>query len=338
MREGAAGYHGPVPRLRRSRPSSPGLTRRRAGKGWTYLDATGARVTDEGVVERCRSLVIPPAWTDVWICPVDNGHVQAFGHDAAGRGQYIYHPQWRERRDRAKHDHVLQVGARLPAARRRVARGLAAEGMPRDRALSLAFRLLDVGYFRLGGEAYAQQNESYGLSTLLKEHVTARADGSVQFCFPAKSGQLRELLLDDPDVHAAVRSLRSRRGGTRLLAWQTSTSPVEWHEATSADVTAHVKELLGDDATPKDFRTWHATVLAAQGLAEAGSPPSSDRRRRSVVTAVVRDVAAELGNTPAVCRASYIDPRLFDLWERGRTIPPTRSTRAAEAAVLDLLG
>ncbi|MBI9115064.1 DNA topoisomerase IB [Sanguibacter suaedae] len=327
-----------MPRLRRVSVSSPGFTRRRSGKGFTYLDTQGRRITDPEVLARCRGLAVPPAWTDVWICPVDNGHVQAFGHDAAGRGQYIYHPQWRERRDRAKHDHVLLVGARLPAARRRVARDLRVEGMPRERVLALAFRLLDVGYFRLGGEAYAQQNESYGLSTLLKEHVTARTDGTVQFCFPAKSGQVRELVLDDPDVHAAVRALRARRGGERLLAWQVSSSPVEWREVTSSDVSAHVKDLLGDDASPKDFRTWHATVLAAQGLADAGAPPSSDRRRRSVVTGVVREVAAELGNTPAVCRASYIDPRLFDLWERGRTISPTRSTRAAEAAVLDLLG
>lgn len=331
-------HTGRVPRLRRVSVSQPGLSRRRAGRGFTYTDLDGSRITDPDVLARCRSLAIPPAWKDVWICPTPNGHIQAFGYDAAGRGQYIYHPQWRKRRDRAKHDHVLEVAARLPAARRRTIAALALEGMPRERALALAFRLLDLGYFRLGREVYAATNESYGLATLLKEHATVQRDGSVRFTFPAKSGRVRDLVIDDAAVTSAVSLLLARRGGERLLAWRTSERPVAWRELTSADLTAHVKEMLGEDASPKDFRTWHATVLAARGLADVGPAPRSDRARRSAAAQVVRDVAEELGNTPAVCRASYIDPRLFDLWERGSTIPPTRSSARAEQEVLALLG
>lgn len=327
-----------VPRLRRVSVSQPGLSRRAAGKGFSYTDVDGARITDPEVVARCKALAVPPAWRSVWISPYPNGHIQAFGYDAAGRGQYLYHPQWRARRDRAKHDHILEVAARLPAARRRTTKDLALPGMPRERVLALAFRMLDLGYFRVGGEVYAAQNESYGLSTLLKEHAAIQPDGSARFTFPAKSGQLRDVALDDPEVAAAVTTLLSRRGGQKLLAWRTSDRPVTWHEMTSADLSAHVKAMLGDDASPKDFRTWHATVLAARGLAEIGPAPRAQRARRSAVAQVVRDVADELGNTPAVCRASYIDPRLVDLWERGSTISTTRSSARAEREVLELLG
>ena len=326
-----------VPRLRRVSVSGPGLSRRAAGRGFFYTDVDGSRVTDPDVVARCRALAIPPAWRSVWISPYPNGHIQAFGYDAAGRGQYLYHPQWRARRDRAKHDHILEMAARLPAARRRTTVDLALPGMPRERVLALAFRMLDLGYFRAGGEVYAAQNASYGLSTLRKEHASIQDDGSARFTFPAKSGQLRDVVLDDPAVTAAVATLLSRRGGEKLLAWRTSDRPVTWHELTSADLSVHVKTMLGDDTSPKDFRTWHATVLAARGLADVGPPPRSQRARRSAVAQVVRDVAEELGNTPAVCRASYIDPRLVDLWERGSTIPRTRSSARAEQEVLALL-
>lgn len=209
-----------MPRLRRVRPTDPGWTRAGKGRRVRYLDESGAPITDPTALERIRSLVIPPAWRDVWICPRDNGHIQATGVDAAGRRQYLYHPQWRARRDRAKHDHVVEVAARLPAARRRVRQDLLQPGLPRTKVLALAFRLLDVAYFRAGGEVYAKANGSYGLATLRREHVRFIADG-VRFRYPAKSGQLRDVVVDDPGVRRLVAQLRRRRGGDpQLLAYR----------------------------------------------------------------------------------------------------------------------
>jgi DNA topoisomerase IB len=329
-------------RLRRVRIDSPGWTRRRSGRGFVYLDLERARITDELELERIDGLAIPPAWRDVWISPWPNGHIQAAGLDAAERRQYLYHEQWRVRRDRLKHDRVLEIARRLPAARRGVRRDLALRGMPRAKVLALAFRLLDLAYLRVGGEGYALAHGSYGLATLLREHVGVlrpAADGDegrVHLHFPAKSGQIRDTVVEDDAVAAAVRALVRRDDpGEELLAWLDDEGA--WHDVTSADVGADVKARLGEDATPKDFRTWHATVLAARGLAAAGPPPPSERARRKVVTGVVRDVADELGNTPAVCRASYVDPRVIDLWEHGETIRPTRSQTVAERRTLDLL-
>lgn len=324
-----------MPRLRRTRPQDPGWTRRRYGRGVVYLDQHGERITDPLAIARCAELAIPPAWTDVWICPHENGHIQALGTDDAGRRQYLYHAQWRERRDRRKHDAVLEVARALPRARRAVTRDLALTGLPREKVLALAFRLLDDAYFRAGGEAYAKENGSYGLATLLREHVTLEADG-VRFRYPAKSGQEREAVVADEQLEPVVRALRNRDGGgDELLAWRTDDGG--WHDVTTADIGEYVKERLGPSATPKVFRTWHATVIAAAALAEHDPPPASERARRRVAAQVVREVADELGNTPAVARASYIDPRLFDLWERGRTIGRRRTRAAAERALLDLL-
>ena len=322
-------------RLRRSRLDAPGWTRRRAGRGFVYLDGTGHRIEDPEALARIRSLAVPPAWRDVWICPWPHGHVQATGLDAAGRRQYLYHPQWRRRRDRLKHDHVLDVARRLPAARRAVRADVRLDGMPRQKALALAFLLLDLAYLRVGGEGYAAANGSYGLATLRREHVRVHADDTVHLTFPAKSGQVRDTLVDDAEVAAGVRTLVRRHDeNPELLAWKDESG---WHDVTSADVAAYVRERLGGEATPKDFRTWHATVLAARALADAGEVPSSDRARRRAVTQAVREVAAELGNTPAVCRASYVDPRVIDLWERGEHIGRARSRAAAESATLRLL-
>ncbi|MCB7136367.1 DNA topoisomerase IB [Cellulosimicrobium marinum] len=325
-------------RLRRVSVTSPGYSRRLKGDDWVFLDPGGVPLVDEEEVARCTRLAVPPAWDGVWICRYPNGHIQAFGRDAAGRGQYLYHEQWQARRARRKHDHVLDVGRRLPSARRRVARDLDLPGMPREKVLALAFRLLDLAYFRAGGEVYAKQNKSYGLATIRKEHARVRRDGSVHFHYPAKSGQVRDVVVDDPQVAVLVTTLKRRRGGVELLAWREGPpTGTVWHDVTSADVQADIKDRLGEDATPKDFRTWHATVLAARALADVGAPPSSERKRKRVVTEIVRDVAAELGNTPAVARSSYIDPRLFDLWERGETIGSTRSQTRAEREVLGLL-
>jgi DNA topoisomerase I len=329
-------------RLRRVRIDGPGWTRRRVGRGFVYLDVERARITDELALERIDSLAIPPAWRDVWISPWANGHIQAAGLDAAERRQYLYHEQWRVRRARLKHDRVLEIARRLPAARRTVRRDLDLPGMPREKVLALAFRLLDLAYLRVGGEGYALQHGSYGLATLLRSHVEILPpasdgdEGRVHLHFPAKSGQIRDTVVEDDVVASAVRALVRRTDpGDELLAWRDDDGT--WHDVTSGDVGADVKARLGEEATPKDFRTWHATVLAARGLAEVGPAPASERGRRRVVTAVVRDVAVELGNTPAVCRASYIDPRVIDLWEHGVTIRPTRSQAVAERRTLELL-
>lgn len=323
-----------MPRLRHVRSGDPGWTRRARGRGFEYLDADGARITDPEAVRRCRALAVPPAWTDVWICPFENGHIQAMGTDDAGRRQYLYHAQWRARRDRLKHDHVVRLARRLPHARRRVAADLDRPGFGRAKVLALAFRLLDDAYFRPGGEAYAKENGSFGLATLRRRHVRVDGDG-VWFAYPAKSGQWREAAVADPVVRRVVRGLLGRDDdGPDLLAWQDDDGA--WHDVTTADVLEDVKARLGPEARPKDFRTWHATVLAAAALA-GHDVPTSERGRRRVVAQVIREVAEELGNTPAVCRASYVDPRVVDLWERGRTIGRRRTRAAAERAVVDLL-
>lgn len=324
-------------RLRRVRIDSPGWTRRRAGRGFAYLDADSLRITDAAHLDRIVALAIPPAWQDVWISPWPNGHIQAAGLDDARRRQYLYHEQWRLRRAKRKHDHVLDVAHRLPAARHSVRRDLALDGFPRAKALALAFRLLDLAYFRAGGEGYAERNGSYGLATLRREHVQVlEAGDAVRFRYPAKSGQVRDVVVEDAQVADLVGTLLRRRGGgPELLAWRDDDG---WHDITSAEVGADVKRRLGEDASPKDFRTWHATVLAARGLADSGAAPRSERARRRVVAQVVRDVSEELGNTPAVCRASYIDPRVVDLWEHGTTIRRTRSQAVAERETLALLG
>jgi DNA topoisomerase-1 len=308
-------------RLRRSKPATPGYGRRRAGRGWVYLDQAGHRLDDAGEVARCRDLVIPPAWSDVWICPWPNGHLQALGTDEAGRRQYLYHPDWRKQRDREKHQRVLDVARRLPAAREQVAADLARGDMSREHVLAVAFRLLDIGLFRVGGETYASDNGSYGLATLLRGHVRVSAEGLV-FDYIAKSGKQRDLVLHDDACEEAIATLKRRTDANEeLLAWRVSTSPVAWRDVASEDVNAYVEQVVGDDMTAKDFRTWHGTVLAATAVAllPAAAELSAAKRTRAV-TSVMRDVSELLGNTPSVARASYVDPRVIDLWEDGHTI------------------
>lgn len=321
-------------RLRRSNPDGPGWTRRRSGRGFTYLDAEGARLADDDVA-RVVELAIPPAWQDVWICPFPNGHIQAIGTDDAGRRQYLYHPQWRARRDRLKHDRVLEVAARLPAARRAARRDLAGRTMTRRRALATAFCLLDLGLFRVGGEKYREENGSFGLATVEKRHTTVTAD-AVTFDYPAKSGQRRRVTVADPDVRRAVAQLLRRRGGgEQLLAYREGN---RWCDVTSRDIGGYVKELLGEDATSKDLRTWNATVLAAVALAAA---PTDEERPARYVRKAVEQVAETLGDTTAVARKSYVDPRVIDRFEDGETIANgdsvPRSRTGAERAVVELL-
>jgi DNA topoisomerase I len=307
-----------VPRLRTVSPRDPGWTRRRAGKGFVYLNEFGLPLAAEDVL-RCKQLVIPPAWQQVWICPSPNGHIQAVGTDDAGRRQYLYHPYWRLKRDQSKHDRVLTVAARLPTARRRVIKHLQMEGMPYERALAAAFRLLDLGFFRIGGEAYAEANNSYGLATIQKEHVSIQGR-TVVFDYVAKSGQERYVALADNLVRAAVRDLLSRRdSGPELLAYEDSTG---WHDINSTEINAYIKGVVGGEVSAKDFRTWHGTVIAEVSLAGAVEKSRSVSARKRAVSSAMKEVSQYLGNTPAVARKSYVDPRVIDLFHEGVTIPP----------------
>ena len=306
-------------RLRRVSSSSPGFTRRRRGRGWSYYDTRGELIRDPDVIARIAHLAIPPAYTDVWICPLANGHLQAVGTDDRGRRQYRYHEEWRRQRDADKHARVLEVARELPRAREVVAGHLALPGLPRERVLAAAFRLLDLGFFRVGGDHYAEENGSYGLATLRRDHVHQRGDELV-FSYVAKSGKDRHLVVADAAVREVVRSLKRRRGGgDDLLAWKEGS---RWHDVTSDDVNAYLHETIGPDVSAKDFRTWHATVLAAVALAVSLPASDSPTARKRAVARACAEVAEYLGNTPTVARASYIDPRVVDLFADGVTIAP----------------
>ncbi|MBA3304819.1 MAG: DNA topoisomerase IB [Thermoleophilaceae bacterium] len=333
-------------RLRRVDCGASGITRRKRGRGFEYLDG-GRRVVDPEVLERVRALAIPPAWKDVWICPFPMGHIQATGMDAAGRKQYRYHDRWRERRDVEKFQSMVEFARALPRVRDRVDQDLARDDMSRDHVLGGAVRLLDRGFFRIGSEGYAEQNETYGLATIRKDHVTV-ADGAVSFDYDAKGGKRRVQQLIDEDVFALVEALKRRRGGgPELLAYKHGS---RWTDVKSPDINEYLKQAAGGDFSAKDFRTWNATVLAALALsvsAEAARGTKTARKRAA--KRAVDEVAHYLGNTPAVCRASYIDPRVFDRYDGGLTIAGVlpemvaetgnwpRLHRSVEEAVLDLL-
>jgi len=306
-----------MPRLRRADCSGPGIKRKRSGRGFAYYDASGERITDTELITRVKALAIPPAWRDVWICPDTNGHLQAVGTDAAGRKQYIYHEVWRSRRDQAKFDHMMDFAAALPAMRAVTLEHLQLPGQPFEKSLGLAVRLLDRGFFRIGSEGYAEQNQSYGLATIQKKHVTIR-DNEVIFDYRAKSGQRRVWSTVDPIMLEVIASLKQRRsGGQDLLAYKDGRT---WHDVKSSDINEYVRQISGADFTAKDFRTWGATVLAAVGLAVSGYASGSATARKRAIARSVKEVAHYLGNTPAVCRASYIDPRVFDRYRSGWTI------------------
>lgn len=330
-------------RLKRVSPAMRGWTRKGAGRGFTYLDADGARLPAADV-ERIKSLAIPPAWKQVWICPVPNGHLQATGTDAAGRRQYLYHPVWREQRDRTKFERITQAAELLPPARRRIAKDLGSERPTLAWACATAVRLLDVGYFRIGNDAYTDANGSFGLTTLERKHVRRRGDALV-FSFTGKSGISHSILIDDEPAVAALEKMRSRRSDSeRLLAHRESRS---WQDLGADEVNAYLSELFGGTITAKDFRSWHATVIAAEALALAEEDGSTKTSRNRAIKQAATEVASYLGNTPTVARNSYIDPRIIDHYESGETIGKAarrryRSAQARqnglESAVRELLG
>ncbi|MEO8290692.1 MAG: DNA topoisomerase IB [Gaiellaceae bacterium] len=335
-----------MPRLRRVDCSGPGIARRSRGRGFEYVDESGERVDDAEVLERIRELVIPPAWRDVWICPYPFGHIQAVGTDAAGRRQYLYHARWRARRDQEKFDEMLRFARALPKVRRTAHKHLSDPGMTRRRVLACAVRLLDRGFFRVGTEDYAERNQTYGLATMEKRHVTLGPANLLVFDYVAKSGKDRLQSVVDPEVYAVVEKLKRRRGSPELLAYKDGRS---WVDVRSDHINEYIKEITGEDFSAKDFRTWHGTVLAAVALAVSGQAARTKTARARAVSRAVKEVAHYLGNTPAVCRASYIDPRVFDRYRDGVTIggalellgdvdfgqPATQG--AVEEAVLDLL-
>jgi DNA topoisomerase I len=331
-----------MPRTRRSSPDQPGWTRRRAGKGFVYLDQHGDRLPEEDA-QRVRDLVIPPAWTDVWVCPWPNGHLQAVGTDDAGRRQYLYHPDWRAKRDSEKFDRMLIFGKALTRARELVLADLGREGMPLERACAAAVRLLDLGYFRIGNDVYADENGSFGLTTLERRHVRRRQDRLV-FAFVGKSGVEHRIEIDDAVVVEAIDVMRRRRGSDlKLLSYKEGRS---WRSVLPALVNEYVRSSTGIEATAKDFRTWHATVLAAAALAETPEHGETAASRKRAVAGAMKEVSSFLGNTPTLARSSYVDPRVIEAYEEGRTIAgATRRTHdtpdarqaALERATLKLL-
>jgi DNA topoisomerase I len=314
-------------RLRRSNPGRPGLGRRRSGRGFRYVDEHGKPLHDSAAVDRIKALVIPPAWEDVWISPDPRGHIQATGRDVAGRTQYMYHAAWRTRQDAKKFDHALEVASELPELRERLCRDLSGRGLSRNRVLAAMVRLLDLGHLRVGGDESAQRTEdpSFGLSTLRPEHVRGKG-GCVLLEFTGKSGIAHAVSVDDGEVCQVLRDLRRRRRGEdRLFAyWEGK----RWHEVHADDVNDYLRDA---DMTAKDFRTWHGTATAAAALAAAGPQPTKTARKK-VVAAAMRDVAQELGNTPAVARSAYVDPRVVEKFEEGDV-----ARNGGEKAVIDLL-
>jgi DNA topoisomerase-1 len=317
-------------RLRRSDLSRPGYGRRRSGKGFTYLDTDSSTLTDPGHLERIKALVIPPAWKDVWISPDPRGHIQATGIDAAGRKQYRYHDDWRTARDEEKFDHALEVAARLPKIRDRLRADLTeGRGLTRERVLAAIVALLDMNMFRIGSDQYAVREEdpSFGLSTLRPSHIRT-SGGCVLLEFTGKSGVDHTGSVNDGEVCTVLKDLkRRRRGRDRLFAYWDSSARA-WHDVHADEINEYLREISGARMSAKDFRTWHGTVKAAAELAEAGPQPTKAKRKKAVSKAM-KEVAELLGNTPAVARASYVDPRVIEAYEEGEVVerPTEREVR-----------
>jgi DNA topoisomerase I len=322
----------------------PGITRHRRGKAFVYRTPRGTVMRDTQILHRIRSLVIPPAWSAVWISPFDNGHIQATGRDARGRKQYRYHPQWREVRDEAKYGRLLAFGEALPRIRRRVAADLKGRGMSRQKILATIVRLLETTLIRVGNDEYARHNGSYGLTTLHNKHAKVRG-GRITFEFKGKSGKSHRIDVHDPQLAKLVRGCQDLPGQD-LFAYVDEEGTVR--DVTSGDVNAYLHEIAGGDFSAKDFRTWAGTTLAAIALREFEACTSQRQAKRNIVHAV-EAVAKMLGNTPAVCRRCYIHPEILEGYIAGQTIATIRQSaeqrlrssisklRAEEAAVMMLL-
>ncbi len=306
-----------MPRLRRADRFGPGISRVGAGKGFFYRDPDGAKVTDGATLQRIGDLALPPAWKQVWICPDPLGHLQATGVDAAGRTQYRYHDQWRRRRDRQKFERMLEFAESLPKLRAEIDARLREPELTRERVLAAAVRLIDLGCFRVGSDSYASENGTYGIATLEREHVRIEGGERMVFDYVAKGGQPRTQVVVDDAVLPVVRWLKRRRDDDpRLLAFRDDD---RWRLLHSDDINAYLEQHAGP-CTAKDFRTWNATVLTAIGLAERAERAVSRTAHQRAIRETIAEVAEMLGNTPAVARSSYVDPRVIDRYDSGWTI------------------
>lgn len=311
-----------MPRLRRTGPHEKGISRQRRGRGFTYRAVDGGRVSIDDL-QRIKSLAIPPAWIEVWICPFPNGHVQATGIDQAGRRQYLYHPFWTSQRAQDKDRRVLRLAEALPSARQEVTAALDSDALERDQVLAASFRLLDLGFFRIGSEQYAKRYGTYGLATLRREDVLVRGE-SVHFEFTGKHGIQVSRRIVDPSLARILKRLLARKDheNPELLAWREGR---HWVDVRSFDINEYLKTLLAEDFTAKDFRSWHGTVLAAAALSLAsttGQPwkSVSQTKRKQMIAHAAREVGHYLGNTPAVARSSYIHHGVVENFHKGRVI------------------
>ena len=322
---------------------SPGIRRRKFGRGFAYYDPVGKKLPKGDFTARIDKLAIPPAYRDVWICPLPNGHLQATGLDDRDRKQYRYHERWHEVRDLAKYAHMVEFARTLPRIRRAVTRDLKLDGLPRERVLAAVVRLMDRTHLRIGNDAYAKDNGHFGLTTLLDDHVDFGRGGRMAFNFVGKSGKERDVTLADPQLAKIVKGCQDLPG-QELFAYEDNAAEGGWRDVTSTDVNEYLKEISGHEGgggfTAKDFRTWAGTVLAAAGLRDAG-PAEGKTAIKKQITQVVKATAAELGNTPAVCRKCYIHPAVLDAYASGEVITPAtkrpRGLRADEADTLALL-
>jgi DNA topoisomerase-1 len=311
--------------LRYVHDDRPGIRRDKQGDGFRYLDAGGDPVTDEATLGRIKSLVIPPAWTDVWICPQANGHLQATGRDARGRKQYRYHPKWRAVRDEVKYERMINFGQALPTIRKEVDRALSLPGMPREKMLATIVYLLEATMMRVGNEEYARTNKSFGLTTLRNRHV--KVDGSdVEFRFRGKSGVYHKVQVHDRRVARIIRRSRDLPGQE---LFQYVDDDGETHSIDSSDVNDYLRAITGEDYTAKDFRTWSGTVLAALALQEFEKFDSEAQAKKNIVRAI-ESVAEKLGNTPTVCRKCYVHPVVLDAYLDGAVLEVLRERTEQE--------
>ena len=320
----------------------PGILRVGKPDNFRYRDSKGKLIGDAARLKRIRSLVIPPAWTNVWICNDPNGHLQAVGRDARGRKQYRYHPRWRETRDSTKYHRMLHFGQKLPAIRSRVGRDIGIPELRREKVLATIVRLLETTSIRVGNEEYTRQNNSFGLTTLRDRHVEVRG-AQIRFYFRGKSGVRQEISLEDPRLAKIVRKLQDLPG-YELFQYIDDNEDV--HSIGSVDVNTYIREISGEDFTAKDFRTWNGTVLAAAMLCEMEACPSLNERKKNVVRAIEL-VAEHLGNTVAVCRKCYVHPAILDAYlgqtlerdlKRGRRVSGLNANEAAVLRFLRKLG
>lgn len=314
--------------LRYVSDATRGFSRRRAGSGFVYTDLDGSPLRDINQVRRIRALAIPPAWTEVWICPRPDGHLQATGRDSKRRKQYRYHTRWRQVRDETKYNRMIAFGEALPAIRRRVRRDLALAGLPRDRVLGTVVQLLDKALIRVGNESYARENGSFGLTTLRNRHVSIKGS-TLRFQFKGKSGRQHSVDIDDRRLAKIVKQCQDLPG-YELFQYEDENG--EYQSIGSADVNDYLRAISGSDFSAKDFRTWAGTVVAAIALEELGLPESEAEVKNNVAAAIER-AADRLGNTPAVCRKCYIHPELFDAYVEG-SLKPRNGSRPARIPLL----